>query len=154
MVQEKLTDLDCLMIDNIRLLRKWRADKTGPSSCGSYAHDTGRWWFDGSDESRPILVYQGEMGDRSKLFGDEHSVLAEILGRCGEEDLDKRKAGVQQERLYRIWGGREEYRKTFPWLNHADKDAVDNHCESCGVRGLPSDRVVCLSCRGLEVETR
>lgn len=149
MTTEKLTDLDCVMLDSIRFLRKTRGKAGGPSSCGSQAHDTGRWWFDGNGGG-PILVYRGEMGDKSQFVGDENMVLAEIVARCGEEDLDKRKAAVQQERLHRIWGGKEEYRKTFAWVKHPDHDRVDNHCEGCGIRGLDSGVSRCLTCREME----
>lgn len=152
---ESLTDLDCVMIDNIRFMRKVRNSPGGPSSSGSYASDTGRYWFDGKDESGLIQVYRGEIGDKSKPVGDENSVMTEIISRCGENDLDKRKAAVQQERLYRIWGGREEYYKTFPWLKggylpHRDADVVDNCCTECGVRGLAKGLVRCNRCRRSE----
>lgn len=149
---ESLTDLDCVMIDSIRFMRKVRKSPGGPSSSGSCSSDIGRYWFDGKDESGLIQVYRGEIGDKSSPIGDENTVMAEIISRCGEIDLDKRKAAVQQERLYRIWGGREEYYKTFPWLKggylpHRDADMVDNCCEECGVRNLPKGLVRCNRCR-------
>jgi hypothetical protein len=149
---EKLTDLDCVMIDSIGFLRKTRKSPGGPSSCGSSSSDVGRCWFDGEDKSGLIQVYMGEIGDKSRPVGDENTVMAEIVARCGEHDLSRRKAAVQQERLYRIWGGREEYYRLFPWLKrgglpHRDADVVDNACTECGVRGLARGLVRCARCR-------
>ena len=147
MTQEKLTDLDCVMLDSIKILEKWRRRVGGPSICGSHTQDIGSYWFDGDDKDKPIMVYRGETGDRSDPVGDENAVLAEIFERCGEEGLDKRKEIVQQERLYRIWGGRGEYRRTFPWARNSDHDRVDNYCESCSARGLEDNVEKCLGCR-------
>jgi hypothetical protein len=149
---EKLTDLDCVMIDNINILEKLRRKVGGPSICGSNTQDIGKFWFDGDDKDKPIMVYRGDTGDRSDPIGDENAVLAEIYDRCGDKDIAKRKRVVQQERLYRIWGGKAEYYKTFPWLQggdtpHSDADVVDNCCTECGLRGLPKHVVRCSRCR-------
>ncbi len=98
------------------------------------------------------MVYRGETGDRSDPIGDENAVLAEIFERCGDKDIAKRKRVVQQERLYRIWGGKTEYYKTFPWLrggdqSHSDADVVDNCCVECGTRGLAKNLTQCAGCR-------
>jgi hypothetical protein len=146
---EKLTYLDCVLINNINFLRK---TKSGPSRIGSSSRDIGAYWFDGEDKNQPIMVYQGDMGNKEKPMGDENAILEEIFARCGNENLEKRIAEVCQQRLYRIWGGREEYYRTFPWLTkgglqHRDADVVDNACIECGARGLAKGLVRCARCR-------
>lgn len=78
-------------------------------------------------------------------------LLISILERVGIYDLDNRIKKVRQEKLWKTWGGREEYEEIFFWLKdgkeHSDADWVDNTCVECGNRGLEKFEQICGNCR-------
>lgn len=82
---------------------------------------------------------------------DGAEMLASILERVGTDDLDNRIEKVRQENLWKTWGGKEEYERTFFWLKfgkeHSDADWVDNTCVECGNRGLEKFEQICGNCR-------
>ena len=142
-----MTDEDALMVCTIQIAKGMVRKGSRPSRLGPSLYDGKMILIDLEDGIEPIPVIVRELDGRESHLCNADELQESIANKYNSKDIKLLSEKSLLERKYRIWGGVEEYKKLFWYLEEVkNMQKVDTICNYCGSRMANLHSEVCSKC--------